>query len=130
MTLSAQDQRDLVLLEHAMWNEETRFDLAFQEAKFAPDFLEFGRSGRTYSRSQVIRTDRSPIDAQLSNLQLRELDSSTAQVTYVSRARFGEEVEYAHRSSIWTRGATGWQMRFHQGTPFDPNTVGSTSSAA
>ena len=113
-----------------MWNAETRFDLAFQEARFAADFMEFGRSGRTYSRQQIIRTERAPIDAELSNLQLRELDLATALITYVSIARFGTDVEYAYRSSIWTRGTNGWQMRFHQGTPFDPSIQGSTGGAA
>jgi hypothetical protein len=68
MPLSVQDQQDLVALEHAMWSEDKRFDLPFQEERFAADFMEFGRSGRTYTRSQIIRTDRSPIDAKLKNL--------------------------------------------------------------
>jgi hypothetical protein len=84
MPLSAQDHQDLTALEHAMWQESTRFDLAFQEARFAADFLEFGRSGRTYTRTQIIRTDRSPINAKLTNLQLHALDVSTALVTYDS----------------------------------------------
>jgi hypothetical protein len=130
MPLSTQDQQDLIALEHAMWNEQTRFDLDFQEARFAVDFLEFGRSGRAYNRSQIIRTDRSPIVAMLRNFQVRELDTSTALVTYESEARFGEEVEHALRSSIWTRTQDRWQMRFHQGTPFLPEAPGSENSAA
>jgi hypothetical protein len=130
MSLTAQDQRDLIALEHAMWSEETRFDLDFQEARFASDFLEFGRSGRTYTRSQIICTDRSPIAATLRNLQVRELDTSTALVTYESEARFGEQIEHALRSSVWTRAQEGWQMRFHQGTPFQPQAQGNGHSAA
>lgn len=124
MPVSTRDQRDLALLEHAMWSEATRFDRAFQEARFAADFMEFGRSGRTYTRSQIIRTDRSPIDANLKNLQVRELDASTALVTYESEARFGEEIEYALRSSIWSRAANEWGIRFHHCTPLCPNTSG------
>jgi len=26
----------------------------------------------------------------------------------------------ANRSSLWTRGADGWRLRFHQGTPVTP----------
>ncbi len=130
MLLSAEDQRELSSLEHAMWRESTRFDLAFQEAKFAADFLEFGRSGRTYTRSQIIRTESSPINATLTNLQIRALDLATVLVTYDSEAVYNNEVEYAHRSSIWTRGNAGWQMRFHQGTPFNQVSLGSMRGAA
>ena len=130
MLLSAKDERELLSLEHAMWQESTRFDLAFQEARFAADFLEFGRSGRTYTRSQIIRTDSSPINATLTNLQICALDQATVLVTYDSEAVYDNEVEHARRSSIWTRGEAGWQMRFHQGTPFNPVSLGSMRSAA
>jgi hypothetical protein len=95
MPLSAQEQQDLVALEHAMWSEEKRFDLPFQEESFAADFMEFGRSGRTYTRAQIIRTDRSPIEAKLKNLAVHELDSATVLITYESEAKFGNEVEHA-----------------------------------
>lgn len=118
MSLSAQDEHDLISLERAMWHESTRFDLAFQESRFAADFVEFGRSGRTYTRAEIIRTDPHPITAVLKGLQVRALDVNTALVTYDSEAVYDGKVEYAHRSSIWSRGTNGWQMRFHQGTPF------------
>ncbi|MBT9504437.1 MAG: nuclear transport factor 2 family protein [Burkholderiaceae bacterium] len=130
MLLSTQDQRELTQLEHAMWQESTRFDVVFQEARFAADFMEFGRSGRTYTRSQIIRTDRSPINATLTNFQVHAVDVSTALVTYDSDAVYNGDVEHAHRSSIWTRGDNGWQMRFHQGTPFKPDASGTVRSAA
>ena len=130
MPLSAQDHQDLVALEHEMWSEDKRFDLPFQEERFASDFMEFGRSGRTYTRAQIIRTDRSPIEAQLKSLVVHELNSATALVTYESEAKFGSEVEHALRSSVWVRTATGWQMRFHQGTPCQPNTLVATHGAA
>jgi len=130
MPLSAQDQQDLVALEHAMWSEEKRFDLRFQEERFAADFMEFGRSGRTYTRAQIIRTDRSRIEAKLKNLSVHELDSATVLVTYESEATIGNEVEYALRSSVWVRTVRGWQMRFHQGTPCQPNTLVTGHGAA
>lgn len=106
-----------------MWREETRFDLAFQEERFAADFMEFGRSGRTYTRAQIIHTDRSPIKAVLKHLLVHELDAATALVTYESEAQFGSAVEHALRSSVWVRTGNGWQMRFHQGTPCQPNAL-------
>lgn len=120
--LSMADQIELQRLEEAMWQQAHRFDLGFQEERFASDFFEFGRSGRVYGRAQAIRTDSQPIAARLplANLRFRVLDVHTVQLTYDSAAEYDGVVEYARRSSIWYRGPTGWVMRFHQGTPFDP----------
>jgi hypothetical protein len=114
------DKAELTRLEEAMWRTETRFDLVFQEARFAPDFVEFGRSGRVYNRVQIIRTDKHPIEASLRNLRFAELDQNTVLVTYNSVAVFDGVHEHARRSSIWSRSPAGWVMRFHQGTPYDP----------
>jgi hypothetical protein len=98
-TLSMADQAELQRLEESMWRQALRFDLRFREERFASDFFEFGRSGRVYNRAQAIRTDSHPIAA---------------------AAEYDGVMEYARRSSIWYRSPTGWVMRFHQGTAFEP----------
>lgn len=110
--------KQLRALEEALWKSETRYDLSFQEKIFAMDFIEFGRSGRIYSRSEAIRTEGQEIRAKLPlpNLTFRMLDQNTAQLTYVSEVQY-EELEIANRSSIWIKTAEGWKLRFHQGTP-------------
>jgi hypothetical protein len=120
--LSAEDQEELQRLEEALWQQSTRFDLGFQEARFAQDFFEFGRSGRVYRRDEVISTDSAPILAKLplENLRFRVLDVNTVQLTYNSAAEYNGVVEYARRSSLWSGTATGWVLRFHQGTPYWP----------
>ena len=120
--LNPKDQLELVQLEEAMWQEATRFDLAFQEARFADDFVEFGRSGRIYNREQIIQTDYHRIEAKLPlpDLQIAELDENCVLITYNSEASYDNVMEYARRSSIWSRTPTGWKMRFHQGTPYTP----------
>ena len=120
--LSPDDQAELHRLEESMWQQSHRFDLAFQEARFASDFFEFGRSGRVYDRAQAIRTDSQPIAARLplANLRFRVLDAQTVLLTYDSAAEYDGVTEYARRSSIWYRSSSGWVMRFHQGTPFEP----------
>jgi hypothetical protein len=127
--LDPEDKAELTRLEEAMWRAETRFDLAFQEARFAPDFVEFGRSGRVYNRAQIIRTDKHPIEASLRNLRLVELDENTVLVTYNSVAVFDGVHEHARRSSIWSRSPAGWVMRFHQGTPYDPVKQGALAAS-
>ena len=106
-----------------MWCEATRYDLAFQEKRFAEDFLEFGRSGQVYSRKQIISAGGRGIRAMLplANLSVRLLDTNTAQVTYDSQVTYDGSVQYAHRSSIWSRINGIWVMRFHQGTPYVPS---------
>ncbi len=118
--IGAQDERQLLELERAMWRAETRFDPQFQEQRFAPDFIEFGRSGRIYSRSETILADAHRIEAELTGLRLRELGPGVVQITYDSVLNSGNGREFAHRSSIWSRTDGAWRMRFHQGTPFQP----------
>ena len=86
--LGPEDKTELSRLEEAMWRPHTRFDLAFQEARFAQDFVEFGRSGRVYNRAQIIRTDTQPIEATLPlpGLAFRQLDKDTVLLTYNSEA--------------------------------------------
>jgi hypothetical protein len=124
--LNAEDHAEIVRLEEAMWREATRFDLTFQEATFSDDFVEFGRSGRVFTRAEIIRTDSQPILAKLplANLHLKALDVNTVLVTYNSQAVYAGVVEHARRSSIWSRthsfNQSTWVMRFHQGTPYLP----------
>ena len=117
--LNSEDQAELTRLEEAMWRPETRFDVAFQEARFSQDFIEFGRSGRVYNRDEIIRTDKHSIDATipLPGLAFRQIDKDTVLLTYNSEAVYNGVREYARRSSIWSRTLSGWVMRFHQGTP-------------
>jgi hypothetical protein len=122
MQLLATDIAELTRLEEAMWIAATRFDPAFQQERFAPDFFEFGRSGRIYARAQAVHTGSAEIKARLplDGLRIRRLDESTAQITYNSHVEYDGVVEHARRSSIWTRTDKGWVMRFHQGTPYEP----------
>jgi hypothetical protein len=116
------EHAQLVRLEECMWRGDTRFDLAFMEKTLAPDFVEFGRSGRVWSREQILDMAGRTIEATLPlpNLRIRLLDADTAHVTYDSAVAIDGTVEHAHRSSIWSRSAAGWVLRFHQGTPFRP----------
>ena len=123
--ISEEDRAELTRLEEAMWRAETRFDLGFQHARFAPDFFEFGRSGRVYSREQTVSVPPQEIRAvlPLAHLAIRLIDRDTAHLTYNSQVKYGEATEYGRRSSIWSRTSSGWVMRFHQGTPFVPTGV-------
>lgn len=109
---------DLSGLEHSLWCAETRYDRALMEATFAPDFYEFGRSGRRYARAELIfdTADARDIPATLHALTVTSLSDQIALVTYISELRT-DPPEWANRASLWDRSSGRWQLRFHQGTP-------------
>ena len=114
--LSASERARLVEFEWSLWRAETRFDRAYMEQILAPDFFEYGRSGRVYTRAQCL--DAAPVEfsTALDGMRIRLIDPNVAQITYISRVTYGPEVEIGNRSSIWSRVPGGWQLRFHQGT--------------
>ena len=84
---------------------------------FAADCHEFGRSGRHYTRAELLSADAHPIDATLHKLTTRLLSATIAHVTYISELRTPDGTEWANRSSLWDRSSGRWQLRFHQATP-------------
>ena len=122
MEISSEDREILERLEEELWREETRFDTQRMNELIARDFFEFGRSGRVYQRQDTLAIAHQTINAvfPLPEFHARLLDENTAQVTYNSAVTYDGVVEYARRSSIWSRTTSGWVLRFHQGTPFQP----------
>ncbi len=120
MKLSDKNFALLQRLEEELWIKETRFNRKYMDTIFADDFSEIGRSGKIYSREQVLSINAASIDAliPLDDLKMRMLSDDTVQLTYNSHVTYGGKVEKARRSSIWTRAGKGWVLRFHQGTPF------------
>jgi hypothetical protein len=121
--LNATDQAELKRLEEALWVAETRLDRAWMGQVLASDFFEFGRSGRAYDREQILAFSADRIDAvlPLPAFQVRALSRDVAQVTYQSAVRIDGTEYWARRCSLWSRDANGWKLRFHQGTPFEPD---------
>lgn len=122
MEISSEDRETLERLEEELWREETRFDAQRMNELIAHDFLEFGRSGRVYQRQDTLAVARQTIDAvfPLPEFRVRLLNENIAQVMYNSAVTYDGVVEYARRNSIWSRTTSGWVLRFHQGTPFQP----------
>ena len=115
----------LAQLEESLWRSETRLDNNYMERIFATDFFEFGRSGKRYKRSEMLFRvgDFSEIKAKLpfAKFNARYLADDVVQTTYISEVIYDDAVQYANRSSIWTLQSDGWKLRFHQGTPTDPD---------
>ena len=118
MEINTQDYLELLKLEESLWIPETRFDQQYMNNLLTPDFFEFGRSGKIYSREQILSPEMQPINATLplKNFNVKLITPEVAQVTYVSEVMY-DILEIGNRSSIWLKTPTGWKLRFHQGTP-------------
>jgi hypothetical protein len=110
---------EVTLHQPAVRNAKSRLDALLHN-----DFLEIGRSGRTYNKVEM-----------LAHLELESLTTavwsqdfhltmpafSVALLTYKS-AHVNAQGELSHRalrSSLWQLAEAGWQLRFHQGTPIE-----------
>src|SRR5262245_23814894 len=112
-------------LECELHRLETRQNRERLEQLLHPDFVEFARSGRRYSRREVL-AEFSVAGAvlepvQVEQFELVEIGRGAVLVTYLSahETGTGELHRQTLRSSLWLETETGWQMRFHQGTPAD-----------
>lgn len=120
------DTSDEALADHLRGLEESllepgvRRDRARVSALLADDFLEFGSSGRVWTREETLRllaTESYP-RPEMIDFACRRMAQGVALVTYKTirvEAATGERAE-ALRSSLWTEESGTWQVRFHQGT--------------
>jgi hypothetical protein len=111
-------------LERELHQLETRRNVSRLEELLHPDFVEFGRSGRIFSRNDVL-AEFSEITAYpavvVTHFRVDAVSECVALATYISAHVGPTEGRHRHslRSSLWVHGTRGWQMRFHQGTPAD-----------
>jgi hypothetical protein len=104
---------ELLELTRAMWAETTRGDRAWMTEHLTETFTEFGQSGLTYSRDDILEIPVGPIGANLSDLAVRSLGRDAALVTYRSHQTRG----IGNRCEMWVRQAGVWRLDFSQGTP-------------
>jgi len=109
-------------LETELHRSETRQNSGRMDSLLHPDFVEVARSGRRYSRSEVLAEFAGgqvldPIHAQ--DFALDELAPGIALLTYRSAhtGPAGDLFRHTLRSSLWMKTPSGWRIRFHQGTP-------------
>lgn len=79
------------------------------------DFVEFGSSGRIYSKEDLLNLhpQEEEISVQIEGFNVKGLSPNVVLATYKSVS----EGKSALRSSIWTCVEGEWKMIFHQGTP-------------
>ncbi len=109
-------------LEIALHQPKVRSDARRLEELLHDSFLEIGRSGRRYSKADLLRelpSEQVSGEAWSQEFSVAEIGAGVALLTYKSAyvAMDGKMSRYTLRSSIWQRTESGWRMRFHQGTP-------------
>jgi hypothetical protein len=109
-------------LEVELHRSETRQNRSRMESLLHPDFVEVARSGRRYSRNEVLEEfsggrPMEPVHAQ--DFELSAVGPGIALLTYRSAhvGPAGDLHRHALRSSLWMETPGGWRIRFHQGTP-------------
>jgi len=85
-------------------------------------FSEHGRSGRAYTKTEILElllNEQESVRVHAQDFRVQVLAEDVALLTYKSaHVTAGGALEgHALRSSVWKRGAAGWQVLFHQGTP-------------
>ncbi len=111
---------DLRRREESLLNPAVRTDRAQLEILLDEDFLEFGSSGRVWTREQIFEllTAETYSPAHLEDFSCTLLATDVALITYRAArtdARSGMQTS-SLRSSIWTLKSGRWRLRFHQGT--------------
>lgn len=107
-------------LETSLLHSAVRRNSARVGELLAEEFCEIGRSGRVYSRMEILDllADEEEIQVEMSEFVCRAVAAGVALVTYRSdRLQAGGEALVALRSSLWVLRDGRWQMLFHQGTP-------------
>ena len=110
------DEDLVVRLERSLLTTEVRGDASRLAELLHPDFEEIGVSGRLWDRDTTIQalTSAPASDAELASVVgVSRPASDTMLVIFETSGPRG----LARRSSLWVRTASGWKLRFHQGTP-------------
>ncbi len=106
------DEEHVVAMERALLRDEVRADRAAVAALLHPDWQEVGRSGRLWSRADILDAI-GPIDTvDLEVVSVARVDTDTILLLW----RAGADGRATLRSSLWVRAGGSWQQRFHQGT--------------
>ena len=111
----------LSALECELLEPRIRRDGARLEELLHPRFSEFGRSGKAYTRTEIIAlllNEHEPARIHAEDFRVQVLADGAALLTYKSAHVTAAGVFERHtlRSSVWKRGEFGWQVLFHRGT--------------
>lgn len=107
------DVEQVVAYERELLSDRIRSDAKAVAELLHPDFVEFGPSGRTWTRSAMLATVGPLLEVPtIETVTVTEL--APGAILHVWRATTASGT--VNRSSTWLRTRAGWQLRFSQGT--------------
>jgi hypothetical protein len=116
MTMPDDLKAQLRALEQSILEPAVRADPARMRALLAPEFVEFGASGRVFDRDAIVASlasESSHVLREVRAFKARLLAPGAAFTTW--RVKRDDGIETL-RSSIWQQRDGQWLMVFHQGT--------------
>jgi hypothetical protein len=106
--------------EERLLDPSVRRDSEQVSTLLADDFVEFGSSGRTFDKAQVLEYLRDELpqeEALIRNFVAKPLSSTVFLITYrATRGDLGVHHSDSWQCSIWVKRDGRWQLQFHQGT--------------
>ena len=113
--------REIHELETLLHKPDTRSDTSRLDGLLADDFTEFGSSGRTYSKADILAElpAQLPPRISVSHFEVTRLSPDVCLATYRATIDSDGKITHSFRSSIWVSRVDRWQIVFHQGTDID-----------
>ncbi|KQV15034.1 MULTISPECIES: nuclear transport factor 2 family protein [unclassified Pseudomonas] len=110
----------LLQLEQRLQSQDVRCDAEEIALLIADDFIEFGASGSTWTKADLVEhlPDQPFTKRTISEFAVKQLSEHTVLVTYHCHTATSSQRAPANslRCSIWRKQDEQWQMVFHQGT--------------
>jgi hypothetical protein len=110
-------------LEKKLIDPKVRINREQLETLLAPDFFEFGCSGKVWTRETIVNAllNSPPVEVEAYDFKALDLAKDIVLVTYkTKKADPGGSAIVVLRSSIWKLHGEHWQLVFHQGTKTNP----------
>lgn len=108
-------------LESLLHDPSIRSNASRLDDLLADEFREFGSSGRTYSKADILAElpAQSPMRISVSDFTVCGLGPDVCLATYRATIESEGSVRRSLRSSTWVYRSNRWQLAFHQGTVVD-----------
>ena len=124
VSVTKSDQCGIVeALERRLLEPAVRSSSKELDELLAEDFLEFGSSGRVWTRSEIVAEllTESGSEIEIDSARSRHISEDVILLTYRSMRVGDTDAAAALRSSIWQRQGGIWKLIFHQGTKVRPS---------
>ena len=111
---SMDDFTEIKQLEIELADPETRKDVDRLDLLISEDFEEFGSSGKSYKKKDILKIlpNSDTVEYEMSDFRFKTLSEDSVLVKY----KYASPKIGTFRSSIWIRVSGKWQLLHHQST--------------